>query len=110
MFRRATVMLRHLQRSPAIHCAIRQAAFDCHCCAEPTLVSASIADDVPADAQDNEIKNGRLAMVAFLGFIAQHAATGKVRQHPIFVCIVCASKFCCTLPFPEKLQRTSFGT
>ena len=24
-----------------------------------------------------EIKNGRLAMVAFLGFIAQHAATGK---------------------------------
>jgi light-harvesting complex I chlorophyll a/b binding protein 5 len=27
--------------------------------------------------QDNEIKNGRLAMVAFLGFIAQHAATGK---------------------------------
>ena len=28
--------------------------------------------------QVNEIKNGRLAMVAFLGFIAQHAATGKV--------------------------------
>ena len=28
--------------------------------------------------QDNEIKNGRLAMVAFLGFVAQHAATGKV--------------------------------
>lgn len=27
--------------------------------------------------QDNEIKNGRLAMVAFLGFVAQHAATGK---------------------------------
>jgi hypothetical protein len=24
-----------------------------------------------------EIKNGRLAMVAFLGFVAQHAATGK---------------------------------
>ena len=24
-----------------------------------------------------EIKNGRLAMVAFVGFIAQHAATGK---------------------------------
>lgn len=28
--------------------------------------------------QENEIKNGRLAMVAFLGFVAQHAATGKV--------------------------------
>ena len=25
-----------------------------------------------------EIKNGRLAMVAFVGFVAQHAATGKV--------------------------------
>ncbi len=24
-----------------------------------------------------EVKNGRLAMVAFLGFVAQHAATGK---------------------------------
>jgi len=24
-----------------------------------------------------EIKNGRLAMIAFLGFVAQHAATGK---------------------------------
>lgn len=29
-------------------------------------------------AQWNEIRNGRLAMVAFLGFVAQHAATGKV--------------------------------
>ena len=25
-----------------------------------------------------EIKNGRLAMIAFVGFVAQHAATGKV--------------------------------
>ncbi len=25
-----------------------------------------------------EIKNGRLAMIAFTGFVAQHAATGKV--------------------------------
>jgi len=29
------------------------------------------------DLKLKEIKNGRLAMVAFLGFVAQHAATGK---------------------------------
>ncbi len=28
-----------------------------------------------------EIKNGRLAMIAFVGFVAQHAATGKVRHN-----------------------------
>ena len=30
-----------------------------------------------ADWRLKEIKNARLAMMAFLGFIAQHAATGK---------------------------------
>lgn len=34
--------------------------------------------------QENEIKNGRLAMVAFLGFVAQHAATGKVGPPTLF--------------------------
>lgn len=29
------------------------------------------------EMQTKEIKNGRLAMVAFIGFVAQHAATGK---------------------------------
>ncbi len=29
------------------------------------------------DFKWREIRNGRLAMVAFLGFLAQHAATGK---------------------------------
>jgi light-harvesting complex I chlorophyll a/b binding protein 5 len=29
------------------------------------------------ELQLKEIKNGRLAMMAFLGFVAQHAATGK---------------------------------
>ena len=29
------------------------------------------------DFKWKEIRNGRLAMVAFLGFAAQHAATGK---------------------------------
>ena len=52
----------------------------CRCCAELRLVSASMALTLLAAVQDNEIKNGRLAMVAFLGFIAQHAATGKVGQ------------------------------
>ena len=30
-----------------------------------------------AKYKENEITNGRLAMVAFAGFAAQHAATGK---------------------------------
>jgi hypothetical protein len=38
----------------------------------------SIVNIVCLSRQENEIKNGRLAMVAFLGFVAQHAATGKV--------------------------------
>uniref|UniRef100_UPI0025A2C176 chlorophyll a/b-binding protein n=1 Tax=Klebsiella pneumoniae TaxID=573 RepID=UPI0025A2C176 len=29
------------------------------------------------DFKWRELRNGRLAMVAFLGFLAQHAATGK---------------------------------
>ena len=29
------------------------------------------------DLKWREIRNGRLAMVAFLGFVSQHAATGK---------------------------------
>lgn len=29
------------------------------------------------DFKWREIRNGRLAMMAFLGFLAQHAATGK---------------------------------
>ena len=37
--------------------------------------------------QWNEIRNGRLAMVAFLGFVAQHAATGKVGQPHGFACM-----------------------
>ena len=38
----------------------------------------SHSDTACTHPQDNEIKNGRLAMIAFLGFVAQHAATGKV--------------------------------
>ncbi len=34
--------------------------------------------------QENEIKNGRLAMIAFLGFVAQHAATGKVGPYSLW--------------------------
>ena len=52
-----------------------------------------------AAVQDNEIKNGRLAMVAFLGFIAQHAATGKVRQYSTVIPLHFASvETCCLLP------------
>ena len=39
------------------------------------LASGSAAS--VADWRLKEIKNARLAMLAFLGFIAQHAATGK---------------------------------
>lgn len=43
---------------------------------DPLGLSRQGADRL-ADYKLKEIKNGRLAMVAFLGFIAQHAATGK---------------------------------
>ena len=38
---------------------------------------ASGSKESVADWRLKEIKNARLAMMAFLGFIAQHAATGK---------------------------------
>ena len=48
--------------------------------------------------QDNEIKNGRLAMVAFLGFVAQHAATGKVGRPPLAVlCALLPTAIFCVL-------------
>merc|ERR1711985_95341 len=45
----------------------------------PGFDFASLSKDPQAfeSLKIKEIKNGRLAMVAFIGFIAQHAATGK---------------------------------
>ena len=43
---------------------------------DPLGLSRESADKY-ADLKLKEIKNGRLAMLAFLGFVAQHAATGK---------------------------------
>ena len=43
---------------------------------DPLGLSRESADKYK-DLKQKEIKNGRLAMLAFLGFVAQHAATGK---------------------------------
>ncbi len=49
-----------------------------HCPTFPLAYFAVLVWQVLEENKLKEIKNGRLAMLAFLGFVAQHAATGKV--------------------------------
>ena len=42
-----------------------------------TLTDSRVQKDGSEDMKLKEIKNGRLAMLAFLGFVSQHEATGK---------------------------------
>ncbi len=78
-----------------------------HCCAELAPILAGRALNLRVAVQDNEIKNGRLAMVAFLGFIAQHAATGKVSM-PSWLCTVQAWTFLLhVLTFSEPAAQFS---
>jgi hypothetical protein len=51
----------------AFHCLLAQRPSPC----------AAVKTRPHPNRAPQELKNGRLAMVAFLGFVAQHAATGK---------------------------------
>ena len=55
---------------------------------DPLGLASGSAESL-ADWKLKEIKNARLAMMAFLGFIAQHAATGKGPIDNLFDVSVC---------------------